>query len=72
MVFTFFLLFKIDSKYTGQAAIACLIVIPLLQLWHREAQAEQVAVYVYFLLVITVVLQIISLARESKKMGDSK
>ena len=72
VVFAAFLLFKIDAKYTGQAAIVCLIFIPLLQLWHREAQAEQVVVYVYFLLVITVVLQIVALTREPKQTGDTQ
>ena len=67
IVFAAFVLFKIDAKYVGQAAIACLVVVPLLIALKRDAQAEQVAVYAFFLLVITVATQVVELARGGGK-----
>ena len=62
-LFFTFLLFKIDSKYVGQAALICLVLLPFLLSVNKEAVAEQVAVYAFFLLTITVALQIAELKR---------
>ena len=62
MFFTFLLL-KIDSKYVGQAALICLVLLPFFLAVNKEAVAEQVAVYAFFLLTITVALQIAELKR---------
>ena len=66
-LFAAFVFFNINAKYTGQGAIALLILVPLLQALDRNAQAEQVAVYAYFLLVITVAVQLIELKRFPNK-----
>ena len=63
IVFLAFLLFKLDPKYAGQAALVCLVCIPPLMALQKEAQAEQIAVYAFFLLVITVALQVVELQR---------
>jgi hypothetical protein len=66
-VFFAFALFKIDSKYTGQAALVCLVCLPFLLALNKSDVAEQLAVYAFFLLVITVALQILELNRGEEK-----
>lgn len=60
-VFFLFALFKLDSKYVGQAALVCLVCLPFLLALGKDPVAEQLAVYAFFLLTITVALQIIEL-----------
>lgn len=59
-----FALFRIDSTYVGQAALVCLVFTALTNSFGKEAPAGQLAVYAFFLLCITVALQIIELKRE--------
>ncbi len=70
VLFASFILFTIDSKYTGQAALLCLIVTPILLALGKTAQAEQVAVYAFFLLVITVAVQMVDLKRNHTEVED--
>lgn len=72
VTFAAFVLFKITAKYPAQAALVFLLIVPLLQALDRNAQAEQVAVYAYFLLVITVALQIIALKRTPNVSKNEK
>jgi len=55
--------FQFDSKIFGQAAIGLLALIPILLVLKLEAIAESVAVYVYFLLVLLVLAQIIEMIK---------
>ncbi|MDO8492284.1 MAG: hypothetical protein Q7S34_01425 [bacterium] len=58
--------FRLDSRILGWIAIAFLVLIPVTQYFDADERAEQIAVYVYFLLVIVVTLQIIEFRREGK------
>lgn len=68
-LFLVWAVFKLDSRIIGVGALTLLILIPLaLSSPLYEWVAEQLAVYVYYLLCITVVLQILKLRRDSE--GD--
>ncbi len=62
-VFIAFIIFNLDSTIIAQAALICLVMLPILLATGKEGIAEQVAVYAYFLLSMTVGLQIIELKR---------
>lgn len=60
-------MFRLDSRIIAGGALALLIAIPITLFFEAyEAQAEQLAVYVFFLLCITVALQMIELNREQE------
>lgn len=65
-VFLAWWVLRLDSRILGGVAIGFLVLIPVLQYFHEDARAEQIAVYVYFLLVMVVVLQIIEFRREGR------
>jgi len=68
-VFIIWAVWRLDSRYVGGAGLALLVAIPvILSLGKDEWDwlAEQFAVYVFFLLCITVGLQIIEMAIESR------
>jgi hypothetical protein len=64
-VFVIFVAFRIDPRILGVVAIILLFSIPALQYFDQNEHAEEVAVYVYFLLVTIVVLQILHAKDES-------
>ena len=65
--------FKLDSRIIGIGALVLLISIPLaLSIELYEWMAEQLAVYVFYLLCITVFLQILELRRDTKNVGINK
>lgn len=59
-LFVYFYVLQIDTKYLGMLAIALLISIPIFQYVHLDDRAEQMAVYVYYLLCGIVAIQILS------------
>ncbi len=70
-VYTFFIsvlivwaAFRLDSRMVAGSALALLVLIPVLLATDNQDKAEQFAVYVFFLLSITVVLQILETLRE--------
>ena len=65
-LFLAFLFFAWDSRYVGALAILALTACPILLSLDLQEYAEQMAVYAYYLLVITVVLQIIEYKRPRK------
>jgi hypothetical protein len=64
-LFSAFLLFEWDSRIVGSFAILALTACPILLSLEYQADAEQMAVYAYYFLVMTVVLQIIEFKRSS-------
>lgn len=68
--------FKLDTRIVGYGAVALLVLIPIvLSTKLYEWMAEQLAVYVFYLLCITVVLQMLELYRDPESnandtMGD--
>lgn len=65
-VFLVWWAFRLDSRILAGVALFFLVSIPIFLSLDMEARAEQFAVYVYFLLVITVTLQIIELRWEKR------
>jgi hypothetical protein len=63
-IFLIWLVFQLDSRIIASVAIVFLICIPFLLTFGQDARAEQIAVYAYFLLAITVALQIVEFKRE--------
>jgi hypothetical protein len=59
--------FRLDSRIIGGVALAFLLAIPALLLFGWQAQAETIAVYVFALLCITVLLQLVEFATQSKE-----
>jgi hypothetical protein len=69
-LFFIFWVFRFDTKYLGYAAIALLMSIPALQYFKYDSWAEQIAVYVYFLLCIIVALQIIEFRKSDNNIEN--
>lgn len=64
-LFLIFAAFKLDSRIIGIGAITLLIIIPIaLSTELYEWMAEQLAVYVFYLLCITVAVQMLELYRD--------
>jgi len=71
-LFLIWAVFRLDARIIGVGALTLLIMIPItLSLPLYEWMAEQLAVYVFYLLSITVALQMIELWRNPEK-GDEK
>jgi hypothetical protein len=71
-LFLGWLVFSISTQLIAQVALVVLVLIPFALGFGEEAIAEQLAVYVYFFLVIFVVLEMIFLARKpSRKKAAS-
>ena len=66
-LFLVWLVFHFDSRIVAGVAIAFLVTIPILLSLGQDGQAEQIAVYAYFLLAITVALQIIEFKRTPRR-----
>jgi len=64
--------FRLDARIVGGVALAFLVCIPIFLFLHMEERAEQFAVYVYFLLIITVALQIIEYWRDQRYVLSPK
>lgn len=62
-VFLLWATWRLDARIIGAVALAFLVTIPALLYIGQDIRAEQLAVYVYFLLAITVVLEIIEMMR---------
>lgn len=63
ITFATFLLYRWESRVIAALALASLALCPLLLIIGEDALAEQMAVYAYYFLVMTVVLQIIEFKR---------
>lgn len=75
-VYTFFVsvlvvwaAFRLDSRMVAGSALLLLVMIPVLLATDHQDQAELFAVYVFFLLSITVVLQILELMLDSSPVA---
>jgi|WetSurMetagenome_2_1015567.scaffolds.fasta_scaffold26477_2 hypothetical protein len=70
LLFLSFLLFEWDSRVIAFLALISLASCPFLLILKKEAPAEQMAIYAYYFLVMTVVLQIIEYASHREKFTD--
>jgi hypothetical protein len=66
------LLFALDIRILGFAAIGLLVAIPTLQYGGMDEQAEQMAVYVYYVLVMLVTIQIADQWKENRNTKHSQ
>lgn len=66
-LFSVFLLYEWENRLFGLAAIVCLMACPVLLSLKKDVQAEQIAVYAYFFLVMTVGLQLVEFKRHPER-----
>ena len=71
-LFIFFLLFGWDSRYVGALAILALTACPILLALDYKVDAELAAVWAYYFLVMTVILQIIEFKRNPEIQGEPR
>ena len=64
LLFFSFLFFKWDSRFIASMALLSLASCPFLLIFKKEPAAEQMAIYAYYFLVMTVVLQIVEYKRQ--------
>ncbi len=60
-IFLIWAAWRLDARWVGIVALMLLIVLPILLALGQDVWAELLAVYVYFLMTITVALQAIDL-----------
>jgi hypothetical protein len=71
-LFLAFALYELDNRVIGVLALISLATCPFLLQFKQDALAEQMAVYAYFFLVMTVVLQIIEFKRHPELYKDEE
>lgn len=71
-IFVSFALYGWDSRVTAIGALISLASCPILLITKQDVYAEQMAVYAYYFLVITVVLQIIEYKRHPERFKDDE
>ncbi len=69
-LFLLFALFDFDSRIVGVMAIIALATCPILLSLGKDELAEERAIYAFFFLTITVVLQLIELVRRPERFKD--
>lgn len=71
-LFCLFLVYEWENRVFGVAALLSLAACPVLLALKLEDRAEQVAVYAYFFLVMTVVLQVIEFKRHPERFPEEE
>ncbi len=72
LLFLLFLVYKWDNRIIGVFALISLATCPFLLSLKKEALAETMAVYAYFFLVMTVVLQIVEYKRHPDRFPEEE
>jgi len=72
LIFLSFLIYDWDSRITASLALLFLISCPILLSLKKDAIAELMAVYTYYFLVITVILQIVEYKRHPEEYSDDE
>ena len=70
-LFLMFLFYGWENRIIGVLALLCLITCPFLLSFKQDTWAETTAVYAYFFLVMTVVLQIVEYKRHPELYNES-
>lgn len=70
LLFLLFLVYEWENRVIGVLALLALASCPFLLSFNQNALAEQMAVYAYFFLVMTVVLQIIEYKRRPEEFKE--
>jgi len=68
-LFFTFLLFKLNIRLIAIFTLTLLISCPILIIFKKESIAGQMAIYVYYFLVMAVVLQIVEYIKDSRIRG---
>lgn len=71
-LFLAFILYDWDNRVIGVMALVALASCPILLSFKQDIWAEKMAVYAYFFLVMTVVLQIIEYKRHPELFNESE
>jgi signal transduction histidine kinase len=71
-LFTLFLLYEWENRVFGVVALLCLAACPILLALKLDDVAEQVAVYAYFFLVMTVALQLVEFKRHPERFPEDE
>lgn len=71
-LFLMFLFYDWDNRIIGVLALISLASCPFLLQLKQDVIAEQMAVYAYFFLVMTVVLQIVEYKRHSEELNKEE
>lgn len=71
-LFLMFLFYEWDNRIIGVLALIFLASCPFLLQFKQDALAEQMAVYAYFFLVMTVILQIVEYKRHPESYKESE
>lgn len=66
-IFIFWAVFRLDSRIIAAVTLLFLMVVPLFLLVGNQQRANQMAVYVFSLLVVTVALQTVELVTEPRQ-----
>jgi hypothetical protein len=66
------LLFRLDGRISLVLGLASLVICPFLLIFKKEADAEVIAVYAYYFLVIGTILSLIEYVREERKKKQKK
>ena len=69
-LFCLFLVYEWEKRVFGVAALLCLAGCPVLLALKQDARAEEIAVYAYFFLVMTVALQIVEFKRHPERFPE--
>lgn len=72
LLFLSFLVFEWDNRIIALFALGFLVSCPFLLIFKKEVLAEQSAVYAYYFLVITVILQLIEYTVHPKKFSANE
>jgi len=72
LLFLLFLVYEWENRIIGVLALISLASCPFLLQFKKDALAEQIAVYAYFFLVMTVILQIVEYKRHPEKYKEEK
>ena len=72
LLFLLFLVYEWENRIIGVLALISLASCPFLLQFKKDALAEQIVVYAYFFLVMTVILQIVEYKRHPEKYKEEK
>jgi len=70
IIFLAFLFYKWENRILAVVALFFLVSCPILLIFKKEAAAEQMAIYAYYFLIMTVVLQIIEYWKKSRNIKE--
>lgn len=71
-LFALFAYYSWDNRVTATGALVCLAICPVLLILKQDAYAEVVAIYAYYFLIVTVLLQLIEYKRHPENFEENE